>query len=330
VANAKPGEQASIFGTDVRGQPVDVNGDVVQKASNWGALLSGKQPKATSSAFSAEAQAARKEKEAKKAAAAELAAVPATTLRVPKPHDKKGLGWRWRPDVEWAHEHRAELVAFLQTDLKDETTSVGLREGTDCAGWEYIEYSNLTDTRKAWLSKKYEINFAPAHGGPQAVLGAISKAAKVIVDAEEVKKAEQAERDAMDACAGVAELDEAAVAEVGTGGRIEMSFKEKAGELQAQIVTLSQQMALDPSKVVELSVKVGQLSVALGGLSEQEAKEKAEATAKFAALRERISKRVVGAATNSKPRRQQAAGLTATGQPRQRAPATKGGAEFLS
>ena len=124
VANAKPGEQASIFGTDVRGQPVDVNGDVVQKASNWGALLSGKQPKATSSAFSAEAQAARKEKEAKKAAAAELAAVPATTLRVPKPHDKKGLGWRWRPDVEWAHEHRAELVAFLQTDLKDETTPV--------------------------------------------------------------------------------------------------------------------------------------------------------------------------------------------------------------
>ena len=178
LVQAKPGDHTSIFGTDEHGRPVDAAGRVQQRATSWGALLTGKQggvekkgsvAVSTQKGLSVEEETKRKERQQKQDEQEEDAALPSTTIRMPKPPN----GWDWRADIKRLYEHRLEIATFLEAKVVD-GGAVEMHEGTYRSGRSFIEFTNVTKQRKAILSAvPHRINFHPSSGGTQAIFASI-------------------------------------------------------------------------------------------------------------------------------------------------------------
>ena len=331
LAAATPGEHTSIFGRDEQRRPLDKDGQVAKQAGSWGSLLSGKQTAVTTKGGVAISTGAARggrqnsglskdskvgSKAQKAAEAAEKAALPPTTLRVTMPDS----GWSFRKDIGWAYEHRAQIAAHLQAGL-DEPEAVVLREGTDAAGKEYIEFSNLSDARKDKLSKDLKINFSPKSGGALAVLASISKAVEAAINQAVADAATAAEREALDSYKSVEEIDAAAVAEE---GRIMQAFGAKREEITKKVMAVSKEMGEsggDVSRVLALTAQLAELQGELETLEPAEEKEKEKALNKFAELRGKLSTRVIDVATRQRraPPAHLAGQVTSNGAARQRA-----------
>ena len=299
MANALPGEHTSIFGRDAAGRPLDKAGAVQQRASSWAQLLSGKQQRgtvnsdgsmaSTKGGLSVDAQRKLEAKAEKKLVHDEMAALPASTLHMPKPQTEKG--WLWRPDIKWAYEHRMEIPEFLTAGIS-EGGAVTLREGSDKAGREFMQFTNVTDARRQVLKDRYGIDFYPKFGGVQAVIGAISSKMRSLAEKEEDRQAKQAKRNELDTYTEVGDVIAAAATE---DEQITAKFKAAHEEVSAKLLSVSQEMAANassPELLLELASKVSKLQGELEALPESEVQERAALLAKFTDLRERVSKRV--------------------------------------
>ena len=180
-----------------------------------------------------------------------------------------------------------------------------LEEGADASGKPYMQFINLTDARKAKLSAApHSINFKPTSGGAQAVVGAISRAWKVVADQEKKTADAQAERDELDSFTS---MEDVTAAEEEEEQHIAQLYQQQAAALGAQVAACGQQLSSgDASKAGEL----GALAAKLSALPAEEAAAKAAAEKRFEELREKVSKKRVGDATSSnaaaapkKPRR---------------------------
>lgn len=329
LANAKPGDHTSIFGRDEQNRPLTKDGGVQERATSWDQLglksqrLQGSNKSAHSGAFSKTAGKKLEDKANKKLALDEKEALPLSTLRMSRPTP----GWDWRPDIKWAHQNRAELALFLQAGI-NEAAVVGQHDGSDSAGVEYMEFTNVSDTRKAELTKAHGINFYPKSGGAQAVVGAISKVMRALADEQQVKEERAAGRRELEKYTSVLDVEAAAAAHARS---IEESFKEKTCELNEQLISISQEIALkasDPTHVLPLAGKLGKVQAELASLLTQEEKAKSESLTKFEVLREQVSSRLVKQV--APPRREKPKGFLTNGTERQRAPPAPSSAVALA
>ena len=148
---APVGKQTSVFGHDVNGQPLDIDGHVVQKPSSWGISMVGKAvPQArrgkSGGGLSSRPKEEQEQAKAKKMMKEELAILPSSTLRMSEPPK----GWVWPEDIKRAYENRSQLPAFLNVGIKEPPEElVRLEEGADASGKRYMQFINLTDARKA-------------------------------------------------------------------------------------------------------------------------------------------------------------------------------------
>ena len=158
---------------------MDKDGNVQVQATSWDSMLDGKKQNVAvrrgvalsrQSGLSDAGAEKQKAKDVKKAQQAEDALVVETTIRMYEPPN----GWGWRQDIKRAYQNRQAIAKFLQADVADEPP-VELREGTSAGSKQYIEYTNVSKTRKDVLHAAHDIKFAPSSGGPQAIIGSISK-----------------------------------------------------------------------------------------------------------------------------------------------------------
>eukprot|EP00908_Phaeocystis_cordata_P001876 Transcript_12003.p1 GENE.Transcript_12003~~Transcript_12003.p1 ORF type:complete len:491 (-),score=209.80 Transcript_12003:156-1628(-) len=300
LVQAKPGDHTSIFGTDEHGRPVDAAGNVQKRAESWKELLPGKTGGATmrsgvavskKRALSAEDEEKERLKKLKQAEAAELDALPSTTIRMNKPPS----GWAWRNDIKRAYENRAALAKFLGAGITDEPP-VEMRTGTSGSGKEYLEFTNVTEARKAKLSAKpHGINFNPSSGGAQAKVASISAAWAAATKQAAQQEARLADRKELDAFRSVLDVDAAAVAE---DKQLSEQYDAERTRLQQAIVEMTQAMSAnagDLAHVGPILAKAGKLQDELEALSKAEVQAKAEAVEKFAKLRPRVAARIVDA-----------------------------------
>ena len=234
----------------------------------------------------------QKAKELKMAQQAEDALVVATTIRMYKPPD----GWGWRPDIKRAYENRQAVAQFLQADVAE--PPVELREGRSAGNKEYIEYTNVSKTRKDVLCAAHDIKFAPKSGGPQAIIGSISKAWAVAEKKKEVSNLHHE----LDAYGSVEDVEAAAVAE---DARLEQIHAAAKVQLGASIVEVSREIGLaasDVDRVTTLLIQATKLQGELAAQKKVEEDARAAALKTFADLRTRVAMRAIATATPALPR----------------------------